>query len=648
MATKGPEKLALDRKKTLEYYAGRATELEAEEKELHSMLPEDVNKVVKDKRILLFKEMLRDISYDDMDVVNIIKLGIRIVGLLKGTGIWEKSDEKMPRMEVRHLWASSQTAQAKVRDQSRSRGDDGLAKAVWDLTLEEAKNETIIGPLTEEEITSQVGKCWVPARRFGLKQGSKIRPIDDFSEHGINKAFGATEKLALLSVDHVVAWSRALMEAARDDGSFKVVDSNNQVWAGQLHSAWTVSKWRSLVGRVADLKNAYKQIASSPTDGCFNIIAVWDPKAGKTKFFRAVAMMFGQTAAVYAFIRVSRALSALGARLFSLLLVEFFDDFTQVESSETGESAKNTLEGMLNLLGWEVATTEAKCKPAEVKFNSLGVEIDYAESVDRKVTIRPKEGRIKKILEEVMEILSEGQMDFKQALSVKGKLQFAEGQLYHRVTAVVCRLLSRWAATGGRRPLTPEMREALTQVQPALLMAGPRAIVSLKDERPVVILIDGACEEEGTSIGAVMIRAGARPQAFGATLTREAIESLKTRVEQKQVIGQAEILPAMVAKEVWGSFLVNKRAIYFIDNDSARLALIKGYSPVLASLKLIMQCAAMDSRLGSTSWYARVHTNSNIADEPSRMRRQMLDEMGALVVQPNIVDAKWWFSDVMR
>jgi len=69
---------------------------------------------------------------------------------------------------------------------------------------------------------------------------------------------------------------------------------------------------------------------------------------------------------------------------------------------------------------------------------------------------------------------------------------------------------------------------------------------------------------------------------------------------------------------------------------------------VLASLKLIMQCAAMDSRLGSISWYARVHTNSNLADEPSRMRRQMLDRMGALVVQPSIVDAKWWFSDVMR
>ena len=41
--------------------------------------------------------MLRDIAYDGMDVVNIIKLGIRIVGALKRTGIWETSDEKMPR-----------------------------------------------------------------------------------------------------------------------------------------------------------------------------------------------------------------------------------------------------------------------------------------------------------------------------------------------------------------------------------------------------------------------------------------------------------------------------------------------------------------------------------------------------------------------
>ena len=42
--------------------------------------------------------------------------------------------------------------------------------------------------------------------------------------------------------------------------------------------------------------------------------------------------MFGETAAVYGFIRISRALSAIASRLFYLLVVEYFDDFTQLEA----------------------------------------------------------------------------------------------------------------------------------------------------------------------------------------------------------------------------------------------------------------------------------------------------------------------------
>jgi len=68
-------------------------------------------------------------------------------------------------------------------------------------------------------------------------------------------------------------------------------------------------------------------------------------------------MMFGQTAAVYAFLRFSRALAALAAECFGLLLVEFFDDFTQVEASALGDSAQMAFESMVDVLGWKLAVT---------------------------------------------------------------------------------------------------------------------------------------------------------------------------------------------------------------------------------------------------------------------------------------------------
>jgi hypothetical protein len=48
---------------------------------------------------------------------------------------------------------------------------------------------------------------------------------------------------------------------------------------------------------------------------------------------------------VYAFLRISRALATIAARSFNLLVVEFFDDFTQLECRALEESAFTTLEG---------------------------------------------------------------------------------------------------------------------------------------------------------------------------------------------------------------------------------------------------------------------------------------------------------------
>jgi hypothetical protein len=55
--------------------------------------------------------------------------------------------------------------------------------------------------------------------------------------------------------------------------------------------------------------------------------------------------MFGETGAVYAFLRISRAIAALASRLFHLIIVEFFDDFSQIEPTASSDSAQITMEG---------------------------------------------------------------------------------------------------------------------------------------------------------------------------------------------------------------------------------------------------------------------------------------------------------------
>ena len=115
----------------------------------------------------------------------------------------------------------------------------------------------------------------------------------------------------------------------------------------------------------------------------------------------------------------------------------------------------------------------------------------------------------------------------------------------------------------------------------------------------------------------------------------------KTRPDQEQVIGQAEIFPALVARWTWASHLADNRVMYFIDNESARLALVKSYSPVLPSLSLVQECVAVDFQITSSPWYARVPTFSNIADSPSRMVvSDDLKALGARVVCP-VLSSDW-------
>ena len=68
------------------------------------------------------------------------------------------------------------------------RQDGDLEKGTWDETMSELDREWIF----EDTSGSLVGK--VLAKRFGLRQGEKLRVIDDCSIAGLNFSVGLSEK----------------------------------------------------------------------------------------------------------------------------------------------------------------------------------------------------------------------------------------------------------------------------------------------------------------------------------------------------------------------------------------------------------------------------------------------------------------------
>ena len=95
----------------------------------------------------------------------------------------------------------------------------------------------------------------------------------------------------------------------------------------------------------------------------------------------------------------------------------------------------------------------------------------------------------------------------------------------------------------------------------------------------------------------------------------------------------------LIAQRTWRARWTGRRVLLFVDNDSARHALIRGGSPSLASAYLVSAFWKAETALLAYAWVGRVLSASNIADSPSRLSFGQVRELGGLPVRPVLVQA---------
>lgn len=270
----------------LRYYTGRAKGLESEEKKLHLQMHESLQPVLKRKRLLLFKEVLNDAEVDDKHLFDEVCHGFKLIGDLNCSGQfqpqWKPAELSTAQLKQTSLWAQ----QAVVGSCKRVLDDPEIAQSVWDETMSQASEDRqwVLGPFSAKQISERVGSCWI--RRFGVRQGGKIRPVDDFFQFLINSAVTCHEKIDLESIDHICAAARHFLGGWDKDG------------VGQ---GWLAGSDNALVGRCLDLKQAYKQLVRHPDDRWVSVLAVVCPSDGEVYFFEAVALPFGAMSSVWLF-----------------------------------------------------------------------------------------------------------------------------------------------------------------------------------------------------------------------------------------------------------------------------------------------------------------------------------------------------------
>ena len=183
---------------------------------------------------------------------------------------------------------------------------------------------------------------WIATRRFPLRQKDKVRMIDDCTASGMNATFAATNKLVLLDVDALGAMILCAMKAVQCDSKTRITLGNGEHVFLQASQDW--GKSLNLLGRTLDLESAYKQVGAFVDELWNRIIVVFDPHSTRPAFFVATALMFGSSASVYAFNRISRSLWHIQTAMFNVWSTNFYDDYPTVEAGEVAESSLRSLQ----------------------------------------------------------------------------------------------------------------------------------------------------------------------------------------------------------------------------------------------------------------------------------------------------------------
>ena len=153
--------------------------------------------------------------------------------------------------------------------------------------------------------------------------------------------------------------------------------------------------------------------------------------------------------------------------------------------------------------------------------------------------------------------------------------------------------------------------------------AKPRRVKLDRNQVPVVLFPDGSCEDRGdlysnAEVGALLCDPKDEfLDAFGGKLPDEVMSKLAPGGRKRQVVGQAELFPCWAARVVWQDRARGRPILNFIDNESAKFALIKGTTGEHTSAWITQQYWRKEVEL-ETSWLERVPSASNCSDGPSR------------------------------
>ena len=235
LLTKGPAEVARRRVHAMRRIAAREQELQVDEARLHASLHPAVARILKGKRLLLFKRLLGEEGYADTHLFEDLTSGFALTGMGRKSNVFVPQLRPMLITEQELMQSSKwsvRAALAKIRPSSVPAMD----LMIWREVEEELGKGWLEGPYEQDQLASLVGSLFVVSTRFGLQQtADKCRAIDDYSASCVNSAYGTLELAPMGGVDELAGLARAVMDGLGDSDEVVIQSASGATLRGTRH-----------------------------------------------------------------------------------------------------------------------------------------------------------------------------------------------------------------------------------------------------------------------------------------------------------------------------------------------------------------------------------------------------------------------------
>lgn len=485
-----------------------------------------------------------------------------------------------------------------VLKMAKSSGPEQTDLQLLEETLLELERGWAEGPFELDQLLENEA---IISRRFPLVQGAKVRMIDDFSISGVNDSCTVHNQVDLHMIDTFCAVVKHHFRTCAAAGC------NMQ-----------------LMAKTYDLKSAYRQVSIWPCHYKYAYFSIYNCKTGKAEIYRLRTMPFGATHSVYCFLRLSRTLFSLAVRGLHLLATKFCDDFILASRPTLCSSPQASMELLFKLTGWVFAQEGKKATNFDVIGKGLGVQLDFNRSESGLLRVCNTEERRVELVKQLRSAVARGSLEKQETLMLRGRLVFADSFMHGRLGKLVLKRLIDHAY-GCSKIIDDDLKCALVAMAQRLEDAKPREVTAFQVEQRFMYT-DASYEGEVRTggLGGVLIdQSGDVVQWFGLAVEQEVCDALGAQ-EKGMIIYELELLSAVLATALWSDGRHDKLFVHFGDNDGVRFSLIRASSNNHVGQSLVRFQLELESQLCLQTWYARVPTEANISDYPSRLQKHPL------------------------